>query len=95
MPRSNIFKSKKLTLAYLPRNNHDKSPVILLKDDNESGSRYDIRGAYNLYKNINRELNSGEAHDSDFCLSDFFITDDVLGLIKDYESGLESKFSSK
>jgi len=88
MPRKNIFTSKKLALIYYPRNQRDKKPIVLIKDNNLSGSRYDVRGAYNLSQNIYKELKR-DHHEMEFNLEDFVLSDQTDTLIENYKRNLE------
>ncbi len=46
MPRKNIFEAERLILDY------NGSCFVLKKNNNPSGTNYDIRGAYNLINDL-------------------------------------------
>ena len=78
MPRKNIFREGKLTLDY------DGTFFVLKKRNNPSGTNYDIRGAYNLATNIEREMQKSE-HKMEYCLKDFIVTGEAKRLIEAYK----------
>jgi len=75
MPRGNIFGVEKLTLDY----NGDY--FVLKKNDNDLGSNYDVRGANNLSKTIQQEMQKTE-HQMDYKLKEFNITPEAKKISK-------------
>ncbi len=89
MPRKNIFKTKKLTLDY------NGKYFVLLKNNNELGSNYDLRGAYNLLITIKKEIKK-QKHQELYKLKEFNLTSNAKEQLEIYKEGkLESKTQPK